>query len=135
MKDCIFCKIINGDIPCMKVYEDDVCLAYLDINPDSDGHTLIIPKKHYKDIYDIPNDTLSHIYDISKKIMDMLKEKLGCDGFTLLQNNGSIQEVKHYHLHIKPHYKDRKSIELIKNKDLIKNPKDIYEIIKGLYNF
>ena len=130
MKDCIFCKIINGDIPCMKVYEDDVCLAYLDINPDSDGHTLIIPKKHYKDIYDIPNDTLSHIYDISKKIMDMLKEKLGCDGFTLLQNNGSIQEVKHYHLHIKPYYNDKKSIELIKNKNLIKDPKDIYEIIK-----
>lgn len=128
--ECIFCKIINGDIPCMKVYEDDVCLAYLDINPDSDGHTLIIPKKHYKDIYDIPNDTLSHIYDISKKIMDMLKEKLECDGFTLLQNNGSIQEVKHYHLHIKPYYNDKKSIELIKNKDLIKDPKDIYEIIK-----
>lgn len=130
MKDCIFCKIINGDIPCMKVYEDDVCLAYLDINPDSDGHTLIIPKKHYKDIYDIPNDTLSHIYDISKKIMDMLKEKLGCDGFTLLQNNGSIQEVKHYHLHIKPYYNDKKSIELIKNKALIKDPKEVYEIIK-----
>ena len=50
MKDCIFCKIVNGDIPSMKVYEDDICLAYLDINPDSDGHTLIIPKKHYKDI-------------------------------------------------------------------------------------
>ena len=130
MEDCIFCKIINGDIPCMKVYEDDVCLAYLDINPDSDGHTLIIPKKHYKDIYDIPNDTLSHIYDISKKIMKLLEEKLGCDGFTLLQNNGSIQEVKHYHLHIKPYYNDKKSIELIKNKDLIKDPKDIYEIIK-----
>lgn len=130
MKDCIFCKIINGDIPCMKVYEDDVCLAYLDINPDSDGHTLIIPKKHYKDIYDIPNDTLSHIYNISKKIMKLLEEKLECDGFTLLQNNGSIQEVKHYHLHIKPYYNDKKSIELIKNKDLIKDPKDIYEIIK-----
>lgn len=130
MKDCIFCKIINGDIPCMKVYEDDVCLAYLDINPDSDGHTLIIPKKHYKDIYDIPNDTLSHIYDISKKIMDMLKEKLGCDGFTLLQNNGSIQEVKHYHLHIKPYYDDKTSIELIKHGELIKDPKEVYEIIK-----
>lgn len=130
MKDCIFCKIINGDIPCMKVYEDDVCLAYLDINPDSDGHTLIIPKKHYKDIYDIPNDTLAHIYEVAKKIMKLLEEKLGCDGFTLLQNNGSIQEVKHYHLHIKPHYKDRKSIELIKNKDLIKDPKNIYNIIK-----
>ena len=130
MKDCIFCKIINGDIPCMKVYEDDVCLAYLDINPDSDGHTLIIPKKHYKDIYDIPNDTLAHIYEVAKKIMKLLEEKLGCDGFTLLQNNGSIQEVKHYHLHIKPYYNDKKSIELIKNKDLIKDPKDIYEIIK-----
>ena len=130
MKDCIFCKIINGDIPCMKVYEDDVCLAYLDIIPDSDGHTLIIPKKHYKDIYDIPNDTLSHIYEVAKKIIKLLEEKLGCDGFTLLQNNGSIQEVKHYHLHIKPYYNDKKSIKLIKNKDLIKDPKDIYEIIK-----
>ena len=93
MKDCIFCKIVNGDIPSMKVYEDDICLAYLDINPDSDGHTLIIPKKHYKDIYDIPSDTLLHIYETAKKLMDMLREKLGCDGFTLLQNNGSIQSI------------------------------------------
>ena len=73
MKDCIFCKIVNGDIPSMKVYEDDICLAYLDINPDSDGHTLIIPKKHYKDIYDIPSDTLLHIYETAKKLMDMLR--------------------------------------------------------------
>ncbi len=130
MKDCIFCKIVNGDIPCMKVYEDDICLAYLDINPDSDGHTLIIPKKHYKDIYDIPSDTLSHIYEVSKDIMKLLEEKLGCNGFSLLQNNGDIQEVKHYHLHIKPYYNEKKSMELIKHKELIKDPKEIYEMIK-----
>lgn len=130
MKDCIFCKIINGDIPCMKVYEDDVCLAYLDINPDSDGHTLIIPKEHYKDIYDIPSDTLSHIYETAKKIMNVLEEKLGCNGFTLVQNNGNIQEVKHYHLHIKPYYDNKKSIELVKHNELIKDPKEVYEMIK-----
>lgn len=130
MRDCIFCKIIKGDIPSMKVYEDDICLAYLDINPDSDGHTLIVPKVHYKDIYDIPDDVLLHIQKTAKIIMNKLKNKLGCDGFTLLQNNGSIQEVKHYHLHIKPHYVNRKSVELIKNKENIKDTKEVYEIIK-----
>ncbi len=129
MKDCIFCKIIDGDIPSMKVYEDDICLAYLDINPDSDGHTLIIPKKHYKDIDDIEDDVLLHIYKTSRKIMKLLKDKLKCDGFSLLQNNGDVQEVKHYHLHIKPYYKDKKSNELIKHTDLISDPKIIFEKI------
>lgn len=130
MENCIFCKIINGEIPSMKVYEDDICLAYLDINPDSDGHTLIIPKTHYKDIYDIPSDTLTHIYETAKDIMRLLEEKLGCNGFTLVQNNGSIQEVKHYHLHIKPYYDNKKTTELIKHKELIKDPKGIYKNIK-----
>lgn len=130
MENCIFCKIINGELSSMKVYEDDLVLAYLDINPDCDGHTLIIPKKHYKDIFDIPEAVLSHIYKVSKKIMKELEEKLGCNGFSLLQNNGEVQEVKHYHLHIKPHYTDKKSVEIIKHKELIRNPKEIYEIIK-----
>lgn len=130
MNDCIFCKIVSGQIPCMKLYEDDLVLAYLDINPDSDGHTLIIPKKHYKDVFDIPNDTLLHIQEIAKKIMNMLEKKLNCNGFSLLQNNGNIQEVKHYHLHIKPYYDDKKAIEIIKHNDLIKDPKEIYKIIK-----
>lgn len=130
MKDCIFCKIIDGEIPCMKIYEDDLVLAYLDIAPDSDGHTLIIPKKHYKDIFDIPSEILLHIYNVSKVLMKKLEEKLGCDGFSLLQNNGSVQEVKHYHLHVKPYYNDKKSVELIKHKELIKEPEEIYEILK-----
>lgn len=127
--DCIFCKIVNGSIPSMKIYEDDIVMAYLDISPDSDGHTLVIPKKHYQDIFDIPNDTLSHIFDSAKKIMKILEKKLNCNGFSLMQNNGSIQEVKHFHLHIKPYYDNRKTIEITKNKNLIKDPKEIYDIL------
>lgn len=127
--NCIFCKIVNGDIPSMKVYEDDKVLAYLDINPDSDGHTLIIPKNHYTDINDIPSDLLTHIYSIAKEIMKELEIKLGCTGFSLLQNNGSAQEVKHYHLHIKPYYENVKSMDLVKYPENIKDPKEIYEIL------
>ncbi len=130
MKDCIFCKIINNEIPSMKIYEDDLCLALLDVNPDSDGHTLIIPKTHYKDINDIPDDVLLHIYKTSKKIMELLQNKLNCDGFSLLQNNGDVQEVKHYHLHIKPYYNVKKPNELIKHQEFISDPKKIYEKIK-----
>ena len=130
MKDCLFCKIINGDIPSMKIYEDDVCISFLDINPDSDGHCLVVPKSHYKDINDIPSDVHSHIYNVSKKIIKLLEEKLKCDGFALIQNNGSIQEVKHYHLHIKPHYSSNPSIKVVKKEDTIKDPKDVYKVLK-----
>ena len=128
--DCIFCKIINGEIPSYKIYEDDLVLAFLDINPDMDGHTLIIPKKHYRDLDDIDNDTLIHIFDVSRIIKKELEEKLGCNGLSLLQNNGEIQEVKHYHLHLKPFYKDLSTIELIKHKENIKDAKEIYNILK-----
>lgn len=130
MKDCLFCKIINGDIPSMRVYEDDICVAFLDIDPNSDGHTLIVPKMHYTDINDIPEDVLLHIYNSSKKVMDILKKKLNPDGFTLIQNNGITQEVKHYHLHVIPAYSDKKSHEFNKIKEHISDPKDIYEKIK-----
>ena len=130
MKDCLFCKIINGDIPSMKVFEDDICFAFLDINPDSDGHTLVVPKAHYKDINDIPSDVLAHVFEVAKTIMSQLSDKLKCDGFTLIQNNGDIQEVKHFHLHIKPYYNNRKASELVKHDEFIKDPKDVYEILK-----
>lgn len=129
MKDCIFCKIINNEIPSMKIYEDDIIIVFLDVNPDSDGHTLIIPKTHYKDINDIPDDVLLHIYKTSKKIMKLLQNKLNCDGFSLLQNNGDVQEVKHYHLHIKPYYNGKKPNELIKHQEFISDPKYVYNTI------
>lgn len=103
-KDCIFCKIIAGDIPCYKIYEDDIILAFLDVNPDTNGHTLIIPKMHYKDLYDIDEQTLIHIFKCAKDIGNKIIKNLNCDGFTLVQNNGDVQEVKHFHLHIKPYY-------------------------------
>lgn len=103
-QDCIFCKIINGDIPSYKLYEDEFVVAFLDVNPQTNGHTLVVPKKHCKDIYDINDETLSHILKCAKEIATKINIKLNCDGFTLLQNNGDIQEVKHFHLHIKPHY-------------------------------
>ena len=110
--DCIFCKIINGEIPSYKVYEDDIILAFLDINPMSIGHTLIIPKEHYKDLEDIDNNTLNHIMEISKLLKKKLEEKLNCDGLTLIQNNGDVQEVKHYHLHLKPYYNELKEMDV-----------------------
>ncbi len=128
--DCIFCKIVEGKIPSLKIYEDDVILAFLDINPDSNGHTLIIPKKHYKDINDIDEKTLCHIYSKAKDIMKLLEEKLNADGFSLLQNNGSVQEVKHYHLHIKPYYNNKPSIKLVKDSFLIEDANEIYKKIK-----
>ena len=128
--ECLFCKIINGDIPCFKFYEDDITLAFLDINPDSDGHTLIIPKKHFTDLDDIDLETLNHINKVTKEIKIMLEEKLKCDGISLLQNNGDVQEIKHYHLHLKPYYNDKKSIEMVKHSEFIKDPKEIYELLK-----
>lgn len=103
--DCIFCKIVKGEIPSYTVYEDDVVKAFLDASPDANGHTLIVPKKHYKDLFDIDNDTLIHIMDVARKLDKTLREKLNTDGLTLVQNNGLYQEVKHFHLHLKPQYK------------------------------
>lgn len=121
--DCVFDKIVNGDIPSFKLYEDDLVLAFLDINPVSNGHTLIIPKLHYTDVFDIPNEILIHIIDVARDLMDELKEKLHCDGFTLIQNNGVVEEVKHFHLHIKPAYLNEENL-------IIKNVEDIYNILK-----
>ncbi len=118
--DCLFCKIINKEIPSYKIYEDDVVYAFLDINPDSVGHTLIIPKKHYLDLDDIDSDTLKHIMEIAKILKKRIEEKLNCDGLTLIQNSGDIQEVKHFHLHLKPFYNNKKD----------KTLEEVYELLK-----
>ena len=110
--DCIFCKIINGDIPSYKVYEDNLVYAFLDINPDSPGHTLIIPKKHYQDLVSIDNETLLHIFDVTRILKKKLEEKLNIDGLTLIQNNGDVQEVKHFHLHLKPYYNNKIDMDI-----------------------
>ena len=126
--DCIFCKIINGDIPSYTVYEDDLIKVFLDVNPITNGHSLVVPKKHYKDINDIDLDTLAHIQKTVKDLFPKYKEKLNCDGITLCQNNEYGQEVKHYHLHIIPRY-ENDGLNFKSELDK-KDPKDIYEILK-----
>ena len=104
--DCIFCASAEGEIPSFKVYEDELVLAYLDINPFSKGHTLVIPKKHSAGLLDTDDETLAVIIARVKKVAAHLKEKLGCDGFNIVQNNGEAagQTVRHVHFHIVPRW-------------------------------
>ena len=102
--NCIFCKIINGEIPSYTVYEEDVVKVFLDIEPNTNGHMLIIPKKHYTNIVDIDVDTMNHIVKVQKEMYELVKEKLGAEGATFAQNNDLGQDVKHYHMHLIPRY-------------------------------
>ncbi len=120
--NCVFCDIIDKKTPSYRIYEDNDVLVFLDIHPDVNGHLLVVPKKHYVDIMDIDNETMSQIMNAVRLMNQLLKDKLGIDGITLIQNNGSIQDIKHFHMHIKPHYELRKEI---------KNVGEIYEILKN----
>ena len=104
--DCVFCAIAAGEIPCFKVYEDDLALAYLDINPFSEGHTLVIPKAHVTGLLDAPPEMLREMIVRVQKVAARLKEALPCDGFNILQNNGPAagQTVPHLHFHIVPRF-------------------------------
>ncbi|MGI5898195.1 MAG: HIT family protein [Candidatus Dojkabacteria bacterium] len=108
MKDCIFCKIISGEVDCYKVYEDDDVYAFLDVNPLSKGHTLVVPKKHFENIFDIPDDLLCKVHAVAKKIADNIKSGLNPEGVIIQQNSGrkAGQSVFHFHVHVKPVYKD-----------------------------
>ncbi len=108
MSDCIFCMIANGEIPSNTIYEDDNFRVILDNGPATKGHALVLPKQHYANLFEIPEDTLAGAAKVAKKVAANMKEKLGCDGLNLVQNNGEVagQTVMHFHLHIIPRYKD-----------------------------
>ncbi|MCR4990318.1 MAG: HIT family protein [Lachnospiraceae bacterium] len=104
--DCIFCKIIKGEIPSYTIYEDDAFKVILDAGPVSKGHALILPKDHYDDLYELPEDKAAEAFKLAKKLMGVITEKLRCDGFNICQNNGEAadQTVKHFHMHLVPRY-------------------------------
>lgn len=102
MENCVFCKIISGEFSSYKIFEDDVVMVFLSIDPISYGHTLIVPKSHFIDYTDLPLDILTHINKVGKDIFNRLMNNLNPDGIKLIQNNGCVQEVKHYHLHLLP---------------------------------
>jgi histidine triad (HIT) family protein len=104
--DCIFCKIVNGEITCNKVYEDDNILAFLDVKPHAKGHTVVIPKKHAETVFDLNDQKYTTLMLGVKKVMLKLKEALHTDGFNTGWNHNSAagQVVPHLHVHVMPRY-------------------------------
>ena len=102
--DCVFCKMVEGKIPCVKVFEDDTILAFLDIGPISDGHTLIIPKQHYEKLHDCPEELLGRVCSHLGRIAGAVTKAVNAEGYNLLCNNSRAagQLVKHVHFHIIP---------------------------------
>lgn len=110
MDDCIFCKIVKGDIPSYKVYEDEYCFAFLDVQPISRYHTLVVPKKHYENLYDVPEDVYQQVMKATKNVVDMYRDKLGIVNTQLFNNSGplTLQTVFHFHMHIVPRTEEDK---------------------------
>ena len=126
--DCLFCKIIEGSIPSKTIYEDEKVKVFLDINPNTNGHCLIIPKKHIVTVNELDDELITHILKVEKEIYKLLKEKLNIEGLTIVQNNELGQEVKHYHIHLIPRYKND-NWNLTFNKDSLIPIDEIYHNI------
>ena len=110
MKDnnCIFCKIANGDIPSNTIYEDDDFRVVLDTGPATKGHALILPKEHYANLLELPEDTSGKAMKLARRIAAIQVERRGADGLNVVQNNGAAagQTVSHFHIHLIPRYSD-----------------------------
>jgi histidine triad (HIT) family protein len=106
MAECVFCKIVAGEIPCTKVFEDGLCIAFLDIGPISPGHTLLIPKAHYETIHQMPADEAAHLARHIPLLAAAVQKAVRAEGINVLQNNGlcSGQEVFHVHVHLIPRW-------------------------------
>ncbi len=106
--DCIFCKIANGDIPSATLYEDEEFRVILDLGPASKGHALILPKEHYPNLYELPDELAGKAILLAKKMAVKMTKALDCDGFNIVQNNGELagQTVFHFHMHLIPRYKN-----------------------------
>jgi len=122
--DCIFCKIVNGEIPANVLYEDELVMVIMDANPVVDGHSLIIPKKHYTDYQELDSEIITHVFDIAKTMGKKIMEKLNAKSLTLLVNYGDDQKVKHFHLHLLPEFGSEAPNRCTKSKE------EIYEILK-----
>ena len=106
MDNCIFCKIANHEIPGKIIYEDDICMTFLDLSQTTDGHTLVIPKNHYAHILEVDNQTLAHMMEVVQKVALQLQNQLHAKGFNIITNMNEVagQTVHHFHIHIIPRY-------------------------------
>lgn len=130
-ENCIFCKIANGEIPSATIYEDDDFRVILDLGPATKGHALILPKSHYKNLYELPDATAADVMKLAKKMAAQMTEKLGCDGFNLVQNNNEVagQTVFHFHMHLIPRYKGDKNDDILKYTPLELSDDEMKEIL------
>ncbi|MCK3941931.1 HIT family protein [Streptococcus suis] len=114
MSDCIFCKIVAGEIPASKVYEDDQVLAFLDITQVTKGHTLVIPKKHYRNVLDMDAEAAGQLFTAVPAIARQLKEKLGASGLNIVNNNEEVagQTVFHTHIHLLPRFDQNDGLDI-----------------------
>lgn len=105
---CIFCKIANGEIPSATLYEDEDFRVILDLGPATKGHALILPKNHFANLFEIPEDMDAKAFILAKKIAKKMKDVFGCDGVNIVQNNGVAagQTVFHFHIHLIPRYEE-----------------------------
>ena len=110
----VFCKIVNGDIPCYKVYEDDDVLAFLDISQVTKGHTLVIPKKHYDNFLAVPKETMHKVMDVAQRIGQVAIKFLNAKGVNVLTNcyPAAGQTVNHFHVHVIPRYEGKEGFEI-----------------------
>ncbi|MCR4327444.1 MAG: HIT domain-containing protein [Nanoarchaeota archaeon] len=131
MKECIFCKIVNGEIPCEKVYEDEFSFAFLDINPINEGHTLVIPKKHYPNFYDLPDKDYMEVNKAIKKISTLIHKNINPKKVGLLVSGW---DVDHTHFHIIPmyDYHDITSKKILENTRLNPSKKDLEKTAKKI---
>ena len=108
MEECLFCKIVKGELPSSKIYEDEDTLAFLDIFPVNKGHSLVISKEHYENIFDVPAESLAKISSVMKNVADAVKKGVNADGISIAQSNGKDagQVIPHIHFHIMPRFKD-----------------------------
>ncbi len=120
MKDCLFCDIIDGSVKSYTLFEDDVIKVILDAFPNDTGHTLILPKKHFKDLDDIDIDVLKHIMEEAKVVKKVLERKLNPSSIILINNTGDAQKIKHFHLHLIPKYNGSKKMSLDEVYNLLK---------------
>lgn len=131
-ENCIFCKIANGDIPAKTIYEDDDFRVILDLGPATKGHGLIIPKEHYENLYQMPEELLGKVMMVAKKMGMQMTNNLQADGFNIVQNNGVVagQTVFHYHMHLIPRYEnDNQKIGWIPQNPSVEELEEVQKII------
>ena len=133
-ENCIFCKIIGGDIPSNTIYEDEEFKVILDISPAAKGHALLLPKEHYADIYEMDEELLGRAIKLAKKMVIHMTKVLGCDGFNILQNNHEVagQTVFHFHIHLIPRYLDAKNDDILMWNHESFTPEEFAEICNAL---